>query len=419
MNSGQSICQMQTHLRRTSMGFLPRVLFLNPWDRWIGPNRYLAEMLHHAPELAQKAIVVFSEENNALDEYRAMGCQVFIQREAAQVRARFRGRNLLEMFGRNSVGVKPIIRLLRLVQPELVVSNTEQLLVGGMAARLAGVPHLQIFHALTFAYRLGNYPGLIQGYLRFLSFWSQRVVAVSETLKKALMEGSLSATKVVTIPNPVPIEELKMSPSGPLSQDLESRLQAREPILLSAGGFFPKKGQDQLIEALPAIKKKFPQVLCLFAGAVGASNGWEDTAGFFRKLKRRVAELHLDENVFFLGEVDYLPSLMKRAGIYVQTSWTESFGRAGAEALVCHTPVVAFEVGALREAVGPGAVLVKSGDIRKLTQAILDLLAHPHHREQLVLDGSKHVERLYDAQKVAPRFAQVLASTAAQKAGFY
>jgi hypothetical protein len=41
---------------------IPKVLFLNPWEGRIGPNRYLVEMLGNAPGLAQKATVVLHED---------------------------------------------------------------------------------------------------------------------------------------------------------------------------------------------------------------------------------------------------------------------------------------------------------------------------------------------------------------------
>jgi D-inositol-3-phosphate glycosyltransferase len=170
------------------------------------------------------------------------------------------------------------------------------------------------------------------------------------------------------------------------------------------------KGQDQLVDALSEVRKVFPKVICLFAGRTGSAEGMEDTTGFSKALNHRIHELGLRQNVVFLDEIDYLPNLLSLADLYVQTSRTESFGRVAAEALICGTAVVVFDVGALRETVGPGAVLVKAADKQGLAEAIVELAANPKRKRDLARTGRDHVERLFDARAVASKFVEELAS---------
>ncbi len=384
-----------------------KVLFLNPWDRLIGPNRYLIEMLRCLPELARRSTVVFHEKNAAMDDYVSAGCRVLICPEITQIRARFSLDNIGELILRHSLGLSKLIKLVRYVKPDLVVSNTEQLLMGDIVSGIFGIRHIKIFHAMTFAYRLGHRPKIMKAYLKALTFGSYKVVAVSDTLRKALISGGVKEEKVVTVPNPIPVDALRTF-SGEIPPNIRRILDDHNPVLLSAGQFFPKKGQDQLIEALPSMRKIFPDLVCIFAGKTGESSGAENTEKYYHSLLTRVDELGLKDAILFAGEVDYLPLLMGRADVYVQTSWTESFNRAAAEALVCGAPVVAYNAGATGEVTGLGAILVKPGDKEGLAGAVVELLQHPQLRKQMAVSGAEHVAARFDAAKVAGRFEKLL-----------
>jgi len=394
---------------------IPRVIFLNPWDRLIGPNRYLFEMLHHTPDLARKAVVVLARESGAIAEYKCLGSEVVVCPYVEQVRAQVSIGNVVRLFKQHTIGCEKVTKLIRSMGPDLIVSNTEQLLVGGIAGHLLGIPHIKIFHAMSFVYHLANRSNLMKAYLRTFSAESGRVVAVSETLRRALVEGGLSESKITTIPNSLPIQDLEAAASQGLPTDLDVRLAEHNPIIASAGVIFPRKGQDQLIEALPAICERFPKTLCVFAGRVGESSGFENTNGFFKKLQDRIQQLKLESNVLFVGDIDYLPSLLRRADVYVQTSRTESFGRVIAESLICGTSVVSFSVGAIPEVAGPGAVLVDAGDIAGLAQKVVELLRHPEQKRKLVEEGRKHVEQCYEGSMVAEKFSQLLSAEASKE----
>lgn len=387
---------------------MPSVLFLNPWERRIGPNRYLVEMLRNAPELARKATVVLHESGDAQAEYQQLGCEVEVWEEIAQIRAGKTWRNLNSLLKMHSLGLGRVLRRLRAVHPDLIVTNTEQLVLGDLVAKLLGIPHLKIFHAITFAYRLHGRKQAIRAYLRMLTFGSTRIIAVSDTQKRALVSGGLANGDIITVPNPIPVKELGRESLKPLPASLRERLKNVGPLLVNAGRISPLKGQDQLIEALPPIIQDYPNLLCIFAGQLGSDSGLENTNDFLKTIETRVQAQGLTNNVLFVGEIDYLPSLLRRADLYVHTSRMESFCRAVAEALVCGTPVVAFDSGAVPEVAGPGAILVRSGDTAAFAAAIIDLLARQESRELLALQGRKHIEKFYVAPQVAGKFTDVL-----------
>ncbi len=385
-----------------------RVLWLNPWDRFIGPNRYLVELLRGLPDLAASATVVFHQANEARAEYEELGCRVAVVPEIAQVRARLSITNAAGIVRRHAVGRGRLARFVEEIHPDMMVSNTEQLLLGGAVARRLGIPHCQVFHALNFSYRMAAHPRLLRALLRFLGSQSRRVVAVSRTVGEVLVAAGLPEGKVFVVPNPIPVADLKRAAQGPLPPELEERLRGRGPILLNAGVLFPTKGQDQLVEALPEVKRHYPRMVCILAGRVGSDTGRERTGSYHERLLARISILGLEDTVFMAGETNRLPALMRRSDVYVQPSRTESFCRVVAEALVCGAPVVAFRVGAIPEAAGPGAVLVEPGDVPGLSRALLDLLADPEKRKALTTAGAAHVAGSFDTGKSGEAFRRLL-----------
>ncbi len=399
------------------MNSIPRVLFLNPWDRVIGPNRYLVEMLRQEPDLAARASVVLHEGNDASREYEELGCAVLVCPESAQIRARLSLGNMRAFAVNHTVGLLRMIRRTRAEKPDVIVSNTEQLLLGDMLSRFTGVPHIKIFHAITFAYRLKSHPRAERAYLGLLTAGSRKVIAVSETLKHALLSGGVRPGKVVTVPNPIPVGRLYGSSGAPLPDGLDGRLAGRTPVLLNVGRISPMKGQDQLVKALPAIKKRYPALLCVFAGLVGADSGMEHTHRYFSEMRAFIAAEGLEENVLMLGQIEYLPALFRRADLCVHTSWTESFGRGPAEALACLTPVVAYDSDAIPEVVGPGGVCVKAGDIAGLAAAVIDLMEDGSRRSRLADEGRRHIVERFEAKSAAALFRRVLADEAIRRSG--
>ncbi len=385
-----------------------RTLILNPWDQFIGPNRYLAEMLGCLPELAPQATIVFDRETGAADEYRKFGCRVLVTPLASQVQARPTPANILGSLSRHVAGFPAMRRLIAGQQPAVVISNSEQVFLGGMVARRLHLPHVKIFHALTFEYRLGGRPAMLRGYLKLIAAGADRVVAVSETMRRILLRNGLPPGRVITIPNPIPVDALAARAAEPLPEDSARLVGSRFPVILNAGVLFPTKGQDRLVEALPGVREAFPEMLCLLAGRVGEDGGIERTGAYVERLHRRISALGLQDHVRFLGDVECLPSLMRRADIYVQPSRTESFGRAVAEALCCGTPVVVFDAGALAETAGPGGMIVPDGDIHAMTDSILALAVDPERRRATAAAGEKHVRQRYDTGIVAGRFAGML-----------
>lgn len=134
----------------------------------------------------------------------------------------------------------------------------------------------------------------------------------------------------------------------------ESKIEARRalgwpedrPILISVRRLAHRMGLDLLIDAMPAIVAKYPDVL-LYIGGTGSLR---------ESLERRAVELNLTNHVRFLGFVkdDELPLAYRAADFnVVPTRAWEGFGLVAAEAVAAGTPSLVTPVGGLPEVIAP------------------------------------------------------------------
>ncbi len=381
-----------------------RLLILNPWSKVIGPNKYLYQLLHSLPDLAAKSTIVFPHSSDAARDYELLGCRVEFWPATDLIHPKLELENILT-FGRNhTLGLMKFVSRVSSLSPDLILSNGENIWIGGLAARTLGVPHLQVFHTLAFKYRLQGMPLVSRAYLKFLSLLVDRFIAVSEVTSRSLVAAGVPGEQVSVIPNPIAIEEFRRQAALPLSAELKQLIEGHEPILITAGRISPVKGQDLLVSALPAIISRYRRAFCLFAGRVMGNEGLDDAQAFFANLQAEISRRGLTAHTAFLGEIEMFPSLLARADLCVQPSRSESFGRVVAEALICSTPVVAFNVDAIPETGGAGVKLAKPLEPASLADAVLELLGNSQEAERLVALGGQHIEAHYEAALIAPRF---------------
>ncbi|MRR14746.1 glycosyltransferase family 1 protein, partial [archaeon] len=138
---------------------------------------------------------------------------------------------------------------------------------------------------------------------------------------------------------------------------------------LFVGSLDPKKNLLNIIRAYAGLAEETRKECVLVLG------GRIDRQDI--QLKKLMAEMKLQEDVFFTGFVhdEDLPVLMAGARAFCFPSLYEGFGLPVLEALACGCPVITSNVSSLPEVVGDAALLVDPGDIGRLSEA-MDRLVH-------------------------------------------
>ena len=135
------------------------------------------------------------------------------------------------------------------------------------------------------------------------------------------------------------------------------------PVVLAVGRLAAQKGFDTLIAAAARWRGRRPEPLLVIAG----------TGPLAGDLSGQAAELGVD--VRFLGSRDDVPGLLAAADVLALPSRWEGQPLILSEALRAGRPIVATDVGGVRDLAGDGAaLLVPPGDPAAFAAAVLSVL---------------------------------------------
>jgi D-inositol-3-phosphate glycosyltransferase len=261
------------------------------------------------------------------------------------------------------------------------------------------VPHAIMFHTLG---AVKNVIGIGEGdpALRIASekelVASCQCVIAATDRGKAELEHYYDAIpgKVSVVPCGVNIELFQ-----PVAQNL-ARLKlglTGERILLFVGRIDPLKGADRLLEAVSYLKN-FHNLRLVIIG------GDESSRSEVEKLRKLSIELGIQDRVTFQGTVKQteLPYFYSAADVCVVPSYYESFGLVALEALACGTPVVAADVGDLKNIIRQGKTgyVVNGNTPASLADGIARLLSRPSRDMESALTIRASVSR-FDWANVA------------------
>jgi len=159
------------------------------------------------------------------------------------------------------------------------------------------------------------------------------------------------------------------------------------PVLLFVGRIQALKGLDVAIEALPLIQNSSAQLV-----VVGGLSG-DKGAEVYSDLEARVTLYGLQSRVRFVEPQPHhlLPTYYQAADICLVPSRSESFGLVALEAAACGTPVIASDVGGLKDNVlnGSTGLLVNERDHKSFAGAVDKLLLQPELRHSMGQNGSQ------------------------------
>jgi glycosyltransferase involved in cell wall biosynthesis len=167
------------------------------------------------------------------------------------------------------------------------------------------------------------------------------------------------------------------------------------PVILSVGALIPRKNHDLVIQALADI----PGATLLLAGQ-GES---------MAALRALADKLGVADRMHFLGSVphDDLPSLYAAADIMALVSSSEGLANAWVEALACGTPIIASDVGGIRELMqNDTAGRIVAQEPSAIAQAARDLLANPPRKDH-VADNVRAFSWAENARQLAEFFRSI------------
>jgi glycosyltransferase involved in cell wall biosynthesis len=181
------------------------------------------------------------------------------------------------------------------------------------------------------------------------------------------------------------------------------------PVISITGALRATKGHALAIAAWHTVLSRISEARLVIVG-----EGPEKAT-----LRRQVQRAGLQERVLFAGQIEderATADIVRASDIALLPSYGEALPIALIEASACARPVIATDVGGVREVVSDGVsgVLIPPGQIAAIADAVTDLLNDPERRARMGQAGRMIVEQRFDmygwVHRVADTYAEATAS---------
>ena len=300
---------------------------------------------------------------------------------------------------------------------ELVAATGAEVILFGDAFPLAvlgptlaeeGTPYLVAAHG--FDYWLSLTPGA-HLMLRRITARASRVSVMCSAFVARVVRTAVPEHVPVSVMYPgADIERFR--PDLDATAVLERHGLGGRRVVVCVSRLVARKGQDVLIRAMPAIRRRIPQAALLIVGG-----------GPHRDRLERLAAKAPSGSVVFAGQVGEeelalyyragdvfaMPCRNRLGGLEV-----EGWGNVFIEAAACGRPVVVGDSGGAREALvdGETGILVDGAHVDGVADAVASLLADPARAEAMGKAGRARVERSHAWPGIAERLAAWLREAA-------
>lgn len=245
---------------------------------------------------------------------------------------------------------------------------------------------------------------------RWLARRSDRLIAINEALRQDLLKlGIASASKIEVVPLGLPLERLLKLPPPTDGQPLQIGI---------VGRLVPIKNVELFLEAVRILRdgsqRNHTQFLVIGDG---------ECRGV---LERWARQLQILDCVRFLGWQKDLPEIYRQLQVVCLTSQNEGTPLSLIEALAAGRPVIATDVGGVRELLsGSGrsgeispapqgsyeiaerGILIAPDDPSALAKALEHLILHPEVAHRLGEKGRRFVEEQFDLSKLIQNLDQL------------
>jgi len=166
------------------------------------------------------------------------------------------------------------------------------------------------------------------------------------------------------------------------------------PVILFVGNLFPRKGVRYLLEASKAIIQQHPDALFVITG-VGPLE---------EELKAQARQIN-PARFLFIGFRRDIPLLLNLATLLVLPSLTEGLPQTILEAYACGVPVVATDVGGVKDILQDGehGFILPPGDPTAIAEAVNTLLGDGALRNHISAHNRETALGQYDLAAIAKR----------------
>jgi glycosyltransferase involved in cell wall biosynthesis len=241
---------------------------------------------------------------------------------------------------------------------------------------------------------------------RFILRRFNNIIAVSEPVKKRVIDSGVPFRKVGIVQNGISLDRF-----DPMQRtnNVRSALGISDDriVIGSVGRLSAEKGHGNLLSISNDIVEKHPKCVFLIVGD-----------GILKQDLQREYDFPF---VIFTGARNDVHELYRCMDIFVLPSLTEGLPMVLLEAMASKLPIIASNVGAIPTVIknGSSGLLVEPGDTESLKKSLLYLLENPEKAKKLGQKANQTVNENFSSSKMADEYTNIYnkLSIAAQACG--
>jgi glycosyltransferase involved in cell wall biosynthesis len=296
-------------------------------------------------------------------------------------------------------------RILRREKIALVHTNTGVIVSSGLAAALAGVPH--VWHIRDWFEEFKNSWRFYEAWMRA---FSTRIIAVSEPVAAQFRDRE----KVRVINNGFDLDEFRL-----LDPQAGNAFRGKyglgdAPVVGCVGRIkLQRKGQEVLLQAAGLLKQRGLRAKFLVVGAPFPGH-----ESHLKVLEDLVREHRLEDEVRFTGELsDTRPAYAAMDIFVLPSAQPEPFGGVVMEAMCMGLPVIATNTGGSIEQVADGesGFLIPPGDAEALAGRLEILLRDSNLRKQFGQAGRRRIAERFTLDGMVTKITDIYDECLTQK----
>jgi glycosyltransferase involved in cell wall biosynthesis len=289
-----------------------------------------------------------------------------------------------------------LTRLLRRDRFDIVHTHCSKAgILGRVAARLAGVPHVtHTHHGWSFHDRMSRIPKwLFTTAEGALAPWTHPMISVSnKTTEVGLEEGIGSPSDYRLIRSGIPLS--RFHPDDVRGRAVRARLGIPEGhvVVGSVGRLTPQKNPMDFVKLAAALFDGHEDVTFIYVGD-----------GPMRASVEEAAEAAgLGDALRILGVRDDVHDLLRTMDVFVLTSLWEGLPRVVLQALATGVPVLAYDTAGIAEAVveGKNGHLVPRGAIGEMADRLATLVEDTPRRAAMSRAASEEFDRSFSEKQM-------------------
>jgi glycosyltransferase involved in cell wall biosynthesis len=299
---------------------------------------------------------------------------------------------LTSFYDRNfATQLRRVVRFIKEHEIDVVHTHCFYTNIFGMAgAFLAGVPARVTSKGETDGFRTP----MQKRAERVAFLLAHRVIANCLVVQNQLIKEGVSPARIIQHYNGLELERLKVKPALRREEVLASfglpQDPARRFITIVANLHNPVKDHPTFLRAAARVRAAVPDAAFVIAGE-GSLMG---------SLCELAKQLGIEQDVFFIGRCDNMANLLFASDVGVLSSKAEGFANAILEYMAAGLPVVATNVGGVREAIveGETGFVVPAGDDEMMADRIIEVLGDSERARQMGKQGKLIVAKKFASE---------------------